>query len=133
MNVEAWDRSLLWRYRARLIRLRDADTIVCLVDSGYRGRHEAPLRLVGVNAPEKGTAAGDAATRWLDGFLAARGAWAPGRWRVRVETIQRETVVEETTSFERWISRVWVADDDGSMTDVAAALVAAGHATRVAP
>ncbi len=133
MNAEDFDRAFLWRFRATKARVIDGDTVAVLCDTGYRGRHEARLRLAGIDAPEMGTGAGALARLWLDKELDRAWVWTK-TWELRVETIQRETVVSETTSFERWVSRLWmVSPDDGSLIDVAEAMVAAGHATPVAP
>lgn len=130
MNATGFD-TALWTYRARMVRLRDADTVVLLVDCGYRSRHEEAVRLAGVDAPERGTAAGVAAMEWLSDFLVARGAWSTGSWRLRVRTLRKETVQAEETSFDRWVSDLWVVEEGGEMVDVGGALVAAGHGVKV--
>lgn len=132
MNVTEWDKAHLWRFRASLIRVKDADTIVVLTDQGFDGRHEPAIRLAGVNAPERKTPEGKAAAEWiLDELLSAELATEhETRWTLRVETLQLETVVEEATSFERWVAYVAIVRPDGSMMDVADALIAAGHGTR---
>ncbi len=130
--VEAWDKAHLWRFRASLIRVVDADTIVVLTDQGFDGRHEPAIRLAGVNAPEKRTPEGKAAAWWLIDQMTPPldQALAIGRWNLRVETLQLETVIKEATSFERWVATVAIVQPDGRMIDLGTALVAAGHATR---
>ena len=131
MTPEEFDRAHLWRFRATALRAIDAATVVVLADTGFGGRHEVRVRLQGIDAPESGTGAGKVATAWLDRYL--NSVFQPKRWELRVETTQRETVVAETRSFERYVGRVWVAvDADGPLVDLASLLVGAGHAEMVA-
>jgi micrococcal nuclease len=53
-----------FRYAAQFIRAVDGDTIIVNIDLGFRLHLETPLRLLGVNSPEKNTAAGKAAMAW---------------------------------------------------------------------
>lgn len=126
MKAEEFDTGI-WDYRATLRRIKDADTLVLLVDCGFRGRHEPSVRLARCDAPERGTPAGDAAFAFLVDLLID--GHIPG-WGLRVRTAQRETVVEEVTSFERWVAEVWTVAPNGEMTNIADALIAKGHATR---
>jgi len=128
MDALDWDREYLWRFRARLVSVTDGDTIVVLSDTGYRGRQEVALRIFGIDAPKMSTPEGKMAAHWLASTL-LWGRYGFSPWLLRVKTIQRETVVTEVTSFERWVSRVWVVGEGGRLVDVAEALVKAGHAT----
>ena len=98
MRAADFDKAVLWRYRARLLRLIDADTVVCLVDTGFYGRHEVRLRLADIDAAEADEAGGAEATSALAGALRLAG---DGPWPLRIVTRQRETVVSEVRSFER--------------------------------
>jgi endonuclease YncB( thermonuclease family) len=53
-----------YRYVGRFIRAIDGDTIVVDIDLGFRMYLTTPLRLLGVNAPEKNTPAGKNAMAW---------------------------------------------------------------------
>lgn len=136
VNAAEFDRGI-WRRRAKLVRLIDADTPVVLLDQGVNGSATIGLRLAGVKAAEAGTAAGDAATRWLEAFLedrfvSVRSALASRDWPLRVETRRRASGTE-IQSHERWVGDLWVVGMlGGELVDVAEALVAAGHAARVA-
>jgi hypothetical protein len=143
MTVEEWDRAHLWNFRARLVRVVDADTIKVLSDTGYRGRHEPALRLHRVFAPKASTYEGAVAATWLGRVLGNRPQGGTGdgppdvpplhrEWPLRVKTVQRETVVEETTTFERWVSDVWLAPADPAADPIPLndLIVDAGHARR---
>ncbi len=62
-----------YRYAATCLRVVDADTLFCRVDLGFRTYIETPVRLLGVNAPEKNTQAGKAAIQWVKGWLQEKG------------------------------------------------------------
>ncbi len=129
-TVHEFDRARLWRYRASLVRIKDADSLSLLVDTGFSGRHEATIRLVGINAPERGTPAGEAATAWLEELMMQWSGFR-GPWPLRVVSLQRETVVSEVRSFERFVGSVYLIDDADQLQDVGEMLVAAGHAMRI--
>jgi endonuclease YncB( thermonuclease family) len=110
--AEAWDRAHLWQYRARLVRVIDGDTLVALVDTGFYGRQEVHLRLAGVNAPELHQPGGREAEQALAGALISNLSPPRPEWYLRVVTLQRERVVSEVTSFERYVAHVWVQRGD---------------------
>lgn len=107
--TDTFDRTLLWRFRAQLLRVLDGDSCRLLCDTGFGGRHEVAIRLLGFSAPERYQAGGPEATQRLHDAL-ARGV---GEWPLRVATLQRETVVSEVRSFERYVAQVWVAAPEG--------------------
>jgi endonuclease YncB( thermonuclease family) len=59
-----------WRYPATVIRCCDADTIRMRIDLGVPTTIEANIRVAHLNAPETGTAEGQAATVWAERALA---------------------------------------------------------------
>ncbi len=63
-----------YRYAARFIRAIDGDTIVVDIDLGFRMYTTTPLRLLGVNAPEKNTQAGKNAAAWTTAWCGTAGA-----------------------------------------------------------
>jgi hypothetical protein len=42
----------MWEYRARLINVHDGDTVTLEMDTGFGGRQQEAIRLLGVFAPE---------------------------------------------------------------------------------
>lgn len=113
MSGEAWDRERLWRYRARPIRVIDGDTIVVEADTGFYGRHEVHIRIADLNAPELNEPGGEEAAIRLRQAIDS-----PSEWSLRVVTRQRETVVSEVRSFERYVGDVLVVGDAGGWVDV---------------
>lgn len=114
MNALDFDRQLLWRFRAKLVRIVDGDSCVVLCDTGFFGRQEVSLRLADYSAPERYEADGPAATAALAEAIAT----GVGEWPLRVVTLQRETVVREVQSFARYVGHLWLVNADGTLTDV---------------
>jgi len=59
------DASSLFTYRAVVERVVDGDTADLVLDMGFAISYRHSCRLFGINAPEHGTAAGDAAKAFL--------------------------------------------------------------------
>lgn len=114
-DAAEFDRIFLWRFRARVLRVIDADTAVVLADCGFHGRHEARIRLADYSGPELREPGGEAARARLEAALRR----ADGSdWPLRVISQQRETVASETWSFERYVATVLVAQPDGGLVSV---------------
>jgi len=111
-----FDRSFLWHYRARVERVIDGDTFVALVDLGFRAAAMPHIRIHNLFAPEKGTPEGLGATIKLTAVL--HDVVPSWDWPLRIVSLQRETVVAEVTSFERWVADVFVVQHDGALTNV---------------
>lgn len=109
MNVDEFDRALLWHYRAYLLRVIDGDTFVAMVDTGFFGRHEVHIRLADVDAPEINDEGGFDARDALENALEPDGVPQP-LWSLRIVTQQRETIVSEVRSFERYVATVYVVE-----------------------
>lgn len=120
-----WD-GALWRYRAQVDYLIDADTIVAEVDLGFDVQTNVHLRLAGVDAPEMKTDAGLQASDALGALLRQHRAWD---WQsLRVQSLRRANG-NGVRSFERWVARVWLVPEVGEeLIDLAAWLVDNGHA-----
>lgn len=115
MNVVEFDRAYLWRFRAQPIRAVDGDSLIVLADTGFNGRHEVNIRIADLNAPELDEPGGKDAANKLSLFI-NRHAFHPhefpvSSWPLRVVTRQRERVVSEVRSFERYVADVFVVDD----------------------
>lgn len=114
MTAEAWDRASLWRFRAKPIRVIDGDSLIVLCDCGFYGRHEARIRIADLWAPERNEPGGSEATARLAAALDADAA----DWPLRIVSRQRETVVSEVRSFERYVADVYVVGAGGELADV---------------
>jgi endonuclease YncB( thermonuclease family) len=113
MTVVDFDRASLWHFRAYVVRVIDGDTFVAMCDTGFSGRHEAHIRLDGVNAPELTDEGGITARLWLQANLPVGVGWP-----LRIVTTQRERVVSEVTSFERFVAMALIVQPDGSLKNL---------------
>ncbi len=109
-----WDSGRLWGVRARLVRVLDGDSLIALCDCGFAVRYEARIRIGDLWTPETGDPGGAEATAELVSAL----GMGTTDWPLRVVTRQRETIVSEVRSFERWVADVFVRLGDGTLSDV---------------
>jgi micrococcal nuclease len=112
----------IWRYRATLRRVVDADTLSLVADLGFRMQLvDLRVRLLGLNAPERATPAGQAATAYAIQWLQA--ALTPQTpWELLIETEKGD---EPDKFGARWLARVYRVSDGRALGDD---LIAAGHA-----
>jgi len=89
----------MYDYRARLVRLIDADTFVLDIDLGFYVHTEQHIRLLGIDCPEGRTPEGRRATEFTRSWWAARGDEAV------VVTAKRPT-----RSLERFVAQVLTAE-----------------------
>jgi endonuclease YncB( thermonuclease family) len=116
MNVTEWDREHLWRFRAKPIRVIDGDTMVVLCDTGFSGRHEAHIRIAGLLAPEWNEPGGMEATGKLRSVM--NGLIPSWEWPLRIISRQKETVVSEVRSFERFVADIYILDGMQELVNV---------------
>lgn len=102
-----------YTYQASVVQVLDGDTVRCTLDLGLRIYSTQPVRLAGIDAPEKHTDAGKAARAFLASLL------QPG-----------EAVVVHTRKPDKYgrVLGTILASHDGHQLDVAQAMVQAGHA-----
>lgn len=88
-------------YKAKLVRVIDADTLVFDVDQGlHEWHHGLKVRLFGVNAPEMNTEAGQAARAYVVN-------WLNDHPQVIIKTIQDKEGVDKSDSFGRYLAIVY--------------------------
>lgn len=103
-----------WTVPATVTRIVDGDTLVARADLGWRISLETYVRLSGVDAPERGTDAGTAATSYLGGLL-------PAGTRV---TLVSHRLLGVSDNYGRILASVMLPDG----RDVSALLLETGHA-----
>lgn len=99
-------------YRATVARVVDGDTVDLTVDLGLRITTHLRVRLLGINAPERGKPGGDAAT-------AALRTWLPSGASVTVQTFK-----DPGDKYGRWLGTVTTADG----ADVGDEMITTGNA-----
>jgi micrococcal nuclease len=101
----------LYEYRCRVLRVVDADTLHVQVSLGLDAYQNLTLRLHGLDAPERGTPAGTAATEYVVAWIAEYAdldGWLP-----------LATVKDRREKYGRYLGVLGTLNDD---------LLAAGHA-----
>jgi micrococcal nuclease len=100
-----------YEYRARVIRVVDGDTVHLEVDLGFDVRRQDSFRLTGINAPERGTPEGVAATGHLVELLN------------RVGPLVVYTTKDRREKYGRYLARLVMGE-----VDINQAMVDDGHA-----
>jgi micrococcal nuclease len=112
----------LWRYRARLLKVVDGDTVDLYVDQGFHAYRLERFRLLGVNTPEThaptraaGLAAKTYTLTWL--FEHLHGAAGADDWPYLLRT-------RRSDAFGRWLTTVECSEGHRLTAD----LLSSGHA-----
>lgn len=61
-----------YKFRARVVRVIDGDTVVLTVDLGFRIQETAAFRLEGINAPERGKEGWPEAKKALEDLIGGK-------------------------------------------------------------
>jgi micrococcal nuclease len=101
----------LYEYRCRVLRVIDADTLHVQVSLGLDAYQNLTLRLHGLDAPERGTEAGTAATDYVIAWITAH-ADTDG-------SLPLATVKDRREKYGRYLGVIGTLNAD---------LLAAGHA-----
>lgn len=110
----------LYHYRATVLRVIDGDGIEVSIDLGLRLYHTVQIRLAGIDAPEL---SGPSRPAGIEAAVALGDL-------VRGKQVYLRTR-KDGRSFSRYVADCSVEDANGTLIDVAEALIAAGHAVRV--
>ncbi len=100
-----------YRYRARLERVVDGDTVYLTVDLGFRATMSLAIRLAGIDAPERYKDGGPEATAWLRAML-----------------VDRDLLLESAKGdkYGRWLGTIYHVNEPVSINS---SMIEAGHAT----
>ena len=101
----------MFNYSATVVRVVDGDTIVLSFDLGFRIYHQACVRLIGIDCPERGTQGGTDATAFLNKLC-------PIGTRCAVITVK-----DATDKYGRYLAGIYLPGSG----DLAAFLIANGH------
>lgn len=99
----------MWEYRAACLHVLDGDTIRVLADTGFGGRHEIDVRLLGVSAPELDQPGGAEAHDFVTEWMTYRDmAVEPLRWPLLIRTFTTSTFEpSERRTFARYLAHVY--------------------------
>ncbi len=122
----------MYEYRANIIRVLDGDTVWADVDLGCDTHLHLTLRLEGVDAPERGTPEGMAATEYVQNWLHDH-AGANGLVVIETQKDRREKYGRYLAGIHGWNESLSTTDRPGSgLADrcLNEMLVENGHARR---
>lgn len=112
-----------YRYVANVLRVIDADTLLCAVDLGFRLNITTPVRLLGINAPELKTQAGKDAMVWVSQWLEANG---------REVTVISAKPGDFGDKYGRWLGTLYSGEGDNEKC-LNRDMLTAGQAVAMAP
>jgi endonuclease YncB( thermonuclease family) len=104
------------KYPGHLNRVVDGDTIYAMLDLGFHVKLVVPVRLYGINCPERFTEAGKKATKAVKFLLGGANL---------------EFLSHGRGKYGRWVCEVFVVLEDGTHINVSDHLVVNGHAVQV--
>lgn len=93
----------MYEYKAKVIRVIDADTIELDVDCGFHCHFTEKFRLARINAPELSTSEGQTAKAFVQTLL-------PIGKEVTIKSSRRDTAIREE-KYGRWLAEVILMDN----------------------
>ena len=114
----------MYKYKAKIVRIVDGDTIDIVVDLGFKITTNQRLRLKGINTPETYNVKKDS-EEYKKGMAAKEFVIQ------RVEANNYEAIIDtdkDTGKYGRYIAVIWLADNTTSLNDE---LVEKGYALPV--
>lgn len=102
----------MWDRRASLVRVKDGDTFVAVLDQGFRDTKEIDVRLYGVWAPEMGEPGGPETKAFVEQWFTSLPA---GKWPFIVTTMRMKVADREQTTLERYVANVTSLDGSRSL------------------
>lgn len=100
----------MWDRRARLVRVKDGDTFVALLDQGFRDTKEVDVRLYGVYCPERGEPGFEECKAFTQAWFDLEAVNAGSTWPFVVTTHRMKTIDREQTTLERYVGTVTSLD-----------------------
>jgi endonuclease YncB( thermonuclease family) len=100
----------MWDKRAALVRVKDGDTLVALLDQGFRDTKEVDVRLYGVFCPERGQDGYSECKQFTQAWIEHEEQMAGTKWPFVVTTMRMKTVDREQTTLERYVATVTSLD-----------------------
>jgi micrococcal nuclease len=107
----------LYEYRATLLSVVDGDTMHIAIDLGCDVTLNTTVRVLGINAPERSTAEGQAAKAWTIDWFAEHAATGP-------KALLVNTQKDKKGKYGRYLGKLTAPDGHVFNEDI----VAAGHA-----
>ena len=102
-----------YKFNGQVIRVIDGDTFDALVDLGFHVITTQRFRMLGIDAPEKGTPGANEATAYLSSQI-----------------LNKNVVIQsyKGDSFGRWLATVWLKDDTNQDSSINGEMIKLGLA-----
>ena len=107
----------MWDYRAKLISVHDGDTVTMEMDTGFHGRQEEHLRLLGTFAPELSTPGGQETKQFVISWIRQ---WMDPKlvWPFYIATEKNNsTEPQEIQTLARYVARIWDINKKSCLND----------------
>lgn len=91
-----------YEYQCALVRVTDGDTMVVTIDLGFRLSATMPIRLYGLNCPEKATPEGKLVKEWVT------------HWFAEHPTLSI-TTLKDPEKYGRWLGTISSVPDGASL------------------
>lgn len=98
-----------FRYKAKVLRIVDGDTVICEVDLGFTVSAKVILRLARIDAPDKQPEK-DRATHYLSSLIEGKS--------VLIQSFKTE-------KYGRWLAEIWAEETGNNINDI---MVSSGQA-----
>ena len=122
----------LYKYKAKVLRVVDGDTVQVELDHGCKIFSRQMLRLSDIDAPESrgaSKAQGDKATDHLTKLLFSLAVnYEDDRLNSEMPMIYVETLKDSTGKYGRYLGVLWGVDRDGSLVNINDKMISDGHA-----
>ena len=123
----------LYRYRAKIIRVIDGDTVEAEIDHGCSIFSKRKLRLSGMDAPElrgESRVEGMASASHLIKLITSNclNLDSHGKLGTRLAEIYIQTMKDKAGKYGRYIAILWGIDKDGELVDINQLMIDDGFA-----
>lgn len=127
--------DVLYKYRAKVLRVIDGDTVVVEIDHGFNVFSHQTLRLHNIDAPEvRGDekVKGKAATDHLIKLLISHAAnYVNGKLKGDCSVVYIQTHKDKTGKYGRYLAEIWGVDKDGRTINLNEKMISDGYAVEI--
>lgn len=125
----------LYKYKARILRVIDGDTVEAEIDLGLAIFTKQKLRLSNIDSPEvrgEDKEKGKAAAKHLVKLLVLYATNSKsGRLRGDCSIVYVATTRDRTGKYGRYLAELWGVNEDGALVNINQQMIDDGHAEKI--
>ena len=125
----------LYKYKARILRVIDGDTVEAEIDLGLKIFTNQKIRLSQIDSPEvrgKDKEKGKAAAKHLVKLLVLYATNSKsGRLRGECSVVYIVTIKDKTGKYGRYLAELWGVNEDGALVNINQQMIDDGHAEKI--